>query len=310
MRPLSIIIAILFIFNSYVLAQEKAKTDTLFFINYEKDAQWLNNLYSLIQSADTSINGNIDIRKTFETINQSSDIFINYNNVIEQYVNRYLSYRWLKKIFGLLKFYEPLFETKLKEYGLPLELKYLAIVESNLNPQAGSWAGASGLWQFMPQTGARYGLAKNSKINLFYDAYASTDAACRYLSYLYKTFGDWNLVLSAYNAGHGTILKAIKRAGTDNYWAVRRYLPDETKAYVPSFHAVRYIGEMTPFFYSTLTTLKYDYSNVKELITDKNTTFRELAKDKRLNLERLYFLNPHIVTEFIPAKCFVYYIEE
>jgi membrane-bound lytic murein transglycosylase D len=190
-----------------------------------------------------------------------------------------------------------------------LDLKYLAIVESNMNPQAGSWAGASGLWQFMPGTGANYGLAKNSKVNLFYDPYMSTDAACRYLKYLYNLFGDWNLVLSAYNSGEGRVMGAIRKAGTKNYWAVRNYLPAETKAYAPSFHAVRFIGKMYGLYYENLPKLKYDYSVVREFTTKSATTFKELSKVNGLNLEQLYFLNPHIVTEQIPKGTFVYYMK-
>lgn len=289
--------------------QDEQNSENLFFIDYEKDTKWLNNLQSLINDVNEGVDSNINIYKTFQAINSVSDVNISYNNIIRQYINKYLSYKWIRKTYGLLKFYEPLFESKLKEYNLPVELKYLAIVESNLNPQAGSWVGASGLWQFMPKTGANYGLAKNSKINLFYDAYASTDAACQYFSFLYKILGDWNLVLSAYNAGHGTVLRAIKKAGSKEYWRVRKYLPDETKAYVPSFHAVRYIGEMYPFLFETLTTLKYDYTNVREMTAKKNTTFKEFAKENNLNLKQIYFLNPHIVTENIPKGCFVYYID-
>ena len=295
------------LFSSVILSQEEK--ENLFFIDYERDSKWLENLQSLIVNANEGIDSSINIYKTFKAINDASNISISYNNIIYRYINKYLSYRWIRKTYGLLKFYEPLFEMKLKEYNLPIDLKYLAIVESNLNPQAGSWVGASGLWQFMPKTGANYGLAKNSSINLFYDAYASTDAACRYFVFLYNILGDWNLVLSAYNAGHGTVLKAIKKAGSKNYWQVRQYLPDETKAYVPSFHAVRYIGEMYPFLFETLTTLKYDYTNVREITTKKNTTFKEFAKENNLNLKQIYFLNPHIVTENIPKGCFIYYIE-
>ncbi len=308
MKRIKALVITVFIFATNGWTQNK--NDTLFFIDYEKDYQWLDNLKTLIVSNNDGIDSSVNIPKTFETLNSVSSVTIEYNNVIRQYINKYLSYKWIRKTYGLLKFYEPLFESKLQQYNLPIELKYLAIVESNLNPQAGSWAGASGLWQFMPQTGANYGLAKNKQINLFYDAYASTEAACRYFSYLYKILGDWNLVLSAYNAGHGTVLKAIKKANSRDYWQVRQYLPDETKAYVPSFHAVRYIGEMYPFIFETLTTLKYDYTHIKETVVLHNTTFKQFAKDNNLNLEQLYFLNPHIITEIIPKGVFVYYITD
>ena len=300
-------IVLILLFVSNILCS--AQSDSLYFFDYEKDTEWLQKLQNYKLSAAETKDVRINIQEVFELINENSDVIINYNSVISQYIHKYLSYKWLSKIFGLLKFYQPLFETKLAEYGLPLDLKYLAIVESNLNPQAGSWAGASGLWQFMPKTGQNYGLAKNSKINLFFDPYSSTDAACQYLSFLYKMFGDWNLVLSAYNSGQGTVLNAIKKAGTKNYWVVRQYLPDETKAYVPSFHAVRFVGKAYSLFFEFLPTLKYDYSQVGELTADKTTTFKEFAAENNLNLQQLYFLNPHIVTEIIPKGVFVYYLK-
>ncbi len=281
-----------------------------FFIDYEKDKKWIKKVESFnMGSTDLIKNKIVNVKEYFNYVNSKAAISIAYNDVIDQHINRYASYKWLPKIYGLLDFYTPLFERKLKEYGLPQELKYLAIVESNLNPQAGSWAGASGLWQFMPATGGRFGLAKSSTINLFYDPYLSTDAACKYLQYLYKFFKDWNLVLSAYNSGEGRVLKAIKKAGTKDYWTVRQYLPAETRAYAPSFHAVRFIGESYSLYFKSKPVLKYSYDHVKEFKVQKNTTFNDLAKLNQLNLTTLYFLNPHIVTELVPKNSFIYYIK-
>lgn len=292
--------------SSFVGGQEKEKE---FFIDYEKDKKWIAKVESFnMGSTELIKNKKIKVEDYFKYINENSEISIDYNEVISQHINRYSSYRWLPRIYGLLEFYAPLFEAKLRQYGLPKDLKYLAIVESNLNPQAGSWAGASGLWQFMPMTGKNYGLAKNDKINLFYDPYSSTDAACRYLTYLYKLFGDWNLVLSAYNSGEGRVMGAIRKAGTKSYWVVRNYLPAETRAYAPSFHAVRYIGEAYELYYKTKPVLKYSYAQVKEMKIKSTTTFSNFAYQNGLNLQTLYFLNPHIVTEVIPVNSFVYYI--
>jgi membrane-bound lytic murein transglycosylase D len=287
-------------------AQEK---DSLFFFNYEKDTKWIEKLQTYKLSVSEVKKVKVNVVDNFNYANSISDITINYNSTIDSYISKYTSYKWLSKTYGLLEFYRPLFERKLAEYGLPLDLKYLTIVESNLNPQGGSWAGAAGLWQFKPKTGANYGLAKSNQINLFYDPYSSTDAACRYLKYLYKLFGDWNLVLSAYNSGEGRVMGAIKKAGTKNYWTVRNYLPAETKAYVPSFHAVRFIGKVYGLYYDNLPKLKYNYSQVRETTTKSATTFKDFAKLNELNLETLYFLNPHIVTEIIPKGTFVYYMK-
>lgn len=286
----------------------KFASDSLAFIDYESDKKWITKIESYKLSPSEKVKERINVKENFEYVNTISDLTINYNDVINSYISKYSSYQWLPKIYGLLNFYEPLFVSKLRQYGLPEDLKYLAIVESNLNPQAGSWAGASGLWQFMPATGREYGLAKNSKVNLFYDPYLSTDAACRYLVFLYRIFKDWNLVLSAYNSGQGRVLNAMKAAGSRNYWVVRNYLPAETRAYAPSFHAVRYIGKAYALYYNSMPRMVYNYSNVREFQTTEETTFRLLAIRRKLDLEKLYFLNPHIVTEIIPRNTFVYYI--
>lgn len=303
-------------FLTFAMANAK-ESDTLqlgnqeYYIDYEKDKKWIAKVNNFkMGSTDLIKNKVVKTKDYFEYINNNSDISINYNDVMEGHISRYLSYKWLPRIFGLLDFYEPLFEAKLREYGLPTDLKYLAIVESNLNPQAGSWAGASGLWQFMPATGKAYGLAKNSHINLFYDPYSATDAAAKYLKNLYKMFGDWNLVLSAYNSGEGRVLGAIKKAGTKNYWAVRNHLPAETRAYAPSFHAVRYIGRAYNLYYKSKPHLKYNYTNIKEISVKEATTFKSIALQYGMNLETLYFLNPHIVTERIPPKTFVYILSK
>lgn len=279
------------------------------FIDYESDKKWLEKIETYVLSDVEIRRQRVNVKDNFNYANSISDVVIDYNEVMEQYIGKYTSYRWLPKTYGLLKFYEPLFEAKLREYGLPLDLKYLPIVESNLNPVAGSWAGASGLWQFMPATGADYGLAKSPLVNLFYDPYMSTDSACRYLRKLYKMFGDWNLVLSAYNSGEGRVLGAMKRAGSRNYWVVRNHLPAETRAYAPSFHAVRFIAKMYGLYYSSLPRLKYDYRNIREIRVQRDTTFGSFAYFNGLDVEKLYFLNPHIVTERIPAGTFIYYVK-
>lgn len=309
MKKLSLII----IFISAPLASQSLQMnvgkDSLSYIDYEKDKKWITKVEKYKLSNSERMSARVNVKANFDYANSISDLTINYNDVIDSYIDKYSSYRWLPRIYGLLGFYEPLFEAKLREYGLPSDLKYLAIVESNMNPQAGSWVGASGLWQFMPATGAAYGLAKNAKVNLFYDPYMATDAACRYLKKLYGMFGEWNLVLSAYNSGEGRVMGAIRKAGTKHYWTVRNYLPAETKAYAPSFHAVRFIAKMYGLYYSTKPKFKYDYSQVREVMVNNSTSFYSFAQNIGTNLELLYFLNPHIVTEEIPRNTFVYFIK-
>ena len=241
-------------------------------------------------------------RERFNLLNYNTELSIDYNSVTFSYVKKYLSYSWYYKIIGLSVFYFPLFEAVLSKYGVPKELKYLAVVESALNPRAGSPAGASGIWQFMPITGKHYGLSSNPYYSGFYDVVKSTDAAARYLKDLYKNLGDWNLAISAYNCGEGNVRKAIKKAGTKNYWQVRKFLPKETQAYVPSFIAVNYMFNfykqhgIKPMYF------KYNYFNIRMVKNKLNTSFKNLGGD----INFLRFANPQFITDIIPANSIIY----
>ena len=150
--------------------------------------------------------------------------------------------RYVSVIIGRSKLYFPMFETILNKHNLPLELKYLPIIESALRPTNKSWAGATGLWQIMYRTGRSLGLHADSYIDDRLHPEKATEAACQYLKYLFGLYGDWELALSAYNCGPGNVNKAIRRAGNKtNYWAIRPYLPKETQQYVPNFYAALYM---------------------------------------------------------------------
>lgn len=291
-----------FFLFTYNLVYSQIDVDTTFVdsIYFDKDVKRFTDEEILIQR-----------KKVFENytdLNISSSIQLDYNYTLEKTINTYYSYKWLPKVFGLLTYYEPLFENSLSYYKLPLDLKYIAIIESNLNPQANSQVGAGGLWQFMPQTGKQYGLVKNKYINLFYDPYYSTDAACRFLNYLYELLGDWNLVLSAYNCGGGCVQNAIRKAGTKNYMKVREFLPQETKDYVMRFHAVRYLHYYKNLYYDYDYKLPFTFGEVKEMKVKESITFSNFSKKYKFNLQMLYFLNPHIITEIIPSNTFIYYL--
>jgi membrane-bound lytic murein transglycosylase D len=174
---------------------------------------------------------------------------ITFNAEVRAYIEVYAQKRrqQISRMMGLSELYFPLFEEMLDRYDLPLELKYLAIVESALNPTAKSRVGARGLWQFMYNTGKIYGLQVNSYVDQRCDPYLATEAACKYLAQLYAIFGDWNLALAAYNSGPGNVMKAIRRAGgKKDYWEIWPYLPKETRGYVPAFFAVNYIMKYAP----------------------------------------------------------------
>lgn len=167
-----------------------------------------------------------------------------YNAVVKSFIEAYLhrSKKQVARMRRLADTYFPLFEEVLIRYGLPTELKYLPIIESGLNPQARSHAGAAGLWQFMPQTAKNCGLEVNSLIDERLDPYKATDAACRFLKSLYAIYDDWNLAIAAYNCGPGNVNKAIHRAnGARDFWRIYNYLPKETRSYLPIFIAANYV---------------------------------------------------------------------
>ena len=240
----------------------------------------------------------------FKFLDFNTRLNIDYNDVTFAYVKKFLGYRWYPKIIGLSTYYFPLFESKLDKYGLPRELKYLSVVESALNPRAGSWVGATGLWQFMPPTGNQYGLTKNRYINTFYDPMSNSDAGARYLRDLYREFGDWNLAISAYNCGAGNVRKAIRKAGTKNYWKLRPYLPKETQAYVPSFIAVNYLFNFYKEHNMKPSYFKFNFFDLRIIKINKTTTFKELSK--KFDYRILKFANPQFLTETIPQGSIVY----
>jgi membrane-bound lytic murein transglycosylase D len=206
-------------------------------------------------------------------------------------------------MLGLSHVYFPLFEDLLDKYNLPLELKYLAMVESALNPTAGSRAGAKGLWQFMLATGKDYGLRVTSLLDERYDPMKETVAACQYLQSLYARYGDWFLVLAAYNSGPGTVNKAILRAGgVRNYWAIWPYLPKETRGYVPAFIAVTYVMNFATehnlypinpglLMHGTDTVMVRDY-----------VAFDQISECVGVPMEDIIFFNPQYTKQIIPAS--------
>lgn len=251
----------------------------------------------------------ITVKDNFMLLNEISSVPIPYNETLETYISKYANYGWLPKTYGLYEFYKPLFISKLREYGLPEDLAYLPIIESNLNARAGSHVGAKGLWQFMPGTGKQYNLFSDSSINLFYDPYLATDSACKYLKNLYRLLGDWNLVLSAYNWGEGRVLKLIKNHGTRNYWALRPHMPKETQAYAPSFHAVKYLYNYYDLYYKNRVSFMYNWNDVSVLTVNTYIPLQQFAKDFNIEYGTVNFLNPHILGYDAPKNSFVYIVD-
>ena len=181
----------------------------------------------------TDVNPTFDKEVYIDRLSRIPSVMeLSYNDVVQKFIDRY-SGRLRRSISYMLaasNFYMPIFEEALETYGLPLELKYLPVIESALNPKAVSRVGATGLWQFMLATGKMYGLQVNSLVDERRDPVKSSYAAAHFLSDLYKIFGDWNLVIAAYNCGPENINKAIRRSGGErDYWRIYPYLPKETR---------------------------------------------------------------------------------
>ncbi|NRB59569.1 MAG: LysM peptidoglycan-binding domain-containing protein [Winogradskyella sp.] len=243
------------------------------------------------------------LKARLERLNARTPFNVEYNPQLESVIKKYLKHRRksLERLMGLSHFYFPMFEQEFDNYNIPLEMKYLSIVESALKPKARSRVGATGLWQFMFVTGKEYNLEVSSYVDERSDPERATTAAAQYLSRLYKIFGDWDLALAAYNSGPGNVNKAIRRSGGyQNYWNIRPFLPRETAGYVPSFLATMYIFEFAkehgfkperpPFQH-----VQTDTVHVKQMIT-----LDQVSEVTGVNIEELQFLNPSYKLDIIP----------
>lgn len=218
-----------------------------------------------------------------------------YNSAVRSYIELYAVRKreMVQRMLGLTQLYFPMIEEILDRYKMPLELKYLAIVESALNPSARSRAGAVGLWQFMYGTGKLQGLKITSYLDERSDPYKSTEAACEYIQFLYDMFGDWQMVLAAYNSGPGNVSKAIRRSGgKTTYWEIRKFLPRETQGYVPAFIAVNYV--MTHWeehnLYPAIPRLTF--ADVDTLNIKQELSFQQISKILNIPIEDIQYLNP------------------
>jgi membrane-bound lytic murein transglycosylase D len=204
-------------------------------------------------------------------------------------------------VLGRSKIYFDMFEEKLAEHNMPIELKYLAVIESGLRPQVKSRAGALGLWQFMYRTGKMYGLKENSYVDERMDPELATDAACRYLKKLYGIYNDWNLALAAYNAGPGNVNKAIRRSGNKlTYWEVRPFLPRETQGYVPNFIAAAYLLTYHAEHNIIPAEATVQYYQLDTMCLSKGVHFESISKVLGIELAEVQRLNPIYKRDYIP----------
>ena len=227
-----------------------------------------------------------------------------YNEIVRKFIDMYAG-RLRNQVAFMLSacnFYMPIFEEALDAYGLPLELKYLPIIESALNPSAVSRAGACGLWQFMLATGKIYGLESNSLVDERRDPIKATWAAARYLKDMYDIYKDWNLVIAAYNCGPGTINKAIRRSGgKTDYWEIYNYLPKETRGYVPAFIAANYV--MTYYCKHNICPMETDIPEATDTVqVSRNLHFEQISDLCGISLDQIKSLNPQFKKSIIPGE--------
>ncbi len=276
------------------------------------EAKFKSPLYDSLQYVinDKDIIGNVEalvspelLKSRLAEINATTPFHLAYNPALEKIINNYVKYRkkYYPAMMARAKYYFPLFEQYLDQFNLPLEIKYLAIVESALHPKAKSRVGATGLWQFMYQTAKQYKLSINSYVDERQSPIKATIAACKYLSNLFDIFGDWDLALAAYNSGPGNVLKAIKRSGGyRNYWNIRPFLPAETAGYLPAFYATLYI-----FNYAEELGIYPEIPQVFNFQTDtiqvkRTISFDQISEKTGIDNELLSFLNPEYKMEIIP----------
>lgn len=281
------------------------------------DERWLselanfelsNDMYNDIENfdIDTEVSYNLStdlLKKRLAKMDAKSPFNIEYHPALENTIKAFLKNRpkAFERLMAISEFYFPMFEEHLAKYNIPLELKYLAIVESALNPKAKSRVGASGLWQFMYPTGKQYNLEVTSYVDERYDPLKATEAACQYLSSLYGIFGDWSMVLAAYNCGPGNVSKAIRRSGgSQNYWNIRKNLPKETANYVPAFLATFYIYEFKKEHGIQPKKAPLTYFETDTIMVKKQMSFKHIAELLDISEEQLEFLNPIYKLKVIP----------
>ncbi len=242
----------------------------------------------------------------------TKQIPLDYNNYVQAYIDLY-AYRkreQVERMLGLSEYYFPMVEKVFKEYNIPTEFKYLAIVESALNPYAVSYVGATGMWQFMFTTAKMYDLEITSHVDERRDPYLATHAAAKYFVDMYRRYGDWLLVIAAYNCGPGNVNKAIRKAGggKKTFWEIRQYLPQETRGYVPAYIAATYIMNCAESHNIYPTYPNFSFLTDTVHIT-RPVRFNDVNKLCGVNLEELKVLNPIFKKDFIPAYSQKYIIK-
>jgi membrane-bound lytic murein transglycosylase D len=284
-----------------------AQLDSAIHCYYEELIALSQDLYSIDDLAMEGSNPTFTAEEyatRLELLDKTTPFDLTYNSTVEAFIHLYVSKKrsLSAHCLGQSDYYFPLFEETLDKHNLPLELKYLAVVESGLNPTVKSRAGATGLWQFMYGTGKHFGLAINSYVDERCDPIKSTEAACKYLAYLYDMFGDWDLALAAYNCGEGRVTKAIRKSGGKNtYWEIYPYLPKETRGYVPAFIAVNYLFAYAKEHAIVPVPAELPSYAVDSIHLNQATSFAQIATILEMDEELVANLNPIYRAKVIPG---------
>jgi len=243
------------------------------------------------------------LKERLAKINETTPFHLAYNPALEKIIKSYLKNRrkYYPNFMARAAYYFPMIEKYLDQYDIPLEMKYLTLVESALKPKAKSRVGATGLWQFMYPTGKQYKLKVSSYVDERQDPLKATIAACNYLNDLYKIFGDWDLALAAYNSGPGNVSKAIRRSGGyKNYWNIRPYLPRETAGYVPAFYATMYLFTYAQEHQLTGSAPAIHFFETDTIHIKKTVSFDQITEQTGIETAMLQFLNPEYKLDIIP----------
>lgn len=257
---------------------------------------------------DTKVDYDIStelLKERLKILDSKSAFHIEYNPGLENIIKHYLKNRSkaYERLMALSQYYFPIFEESLAKYNVPLEIKYLAVVESALNPLAVSKMGATGLWQFMYATGKQYNLDITTYTDERSDMLKATEAACQYMVNMYAIFGDWDLVLASYNAGPGNVSKAIRRSGgKQNYWNIRPFLPKETQGYVPAFIATMYVFEFHKEHGIKPNKPVINHFETDTIMVKSKMTFKQISELLTISEDQIRFLNPQFKRDFIPFQ--------
>lgn len=293
--------------KTFVVYKNAAKIDSL----WMKDMTSLNIYDQLLTDIKTiDVDQKVEyelptelLKERLKKMDEKSPFNIEYNIGLENVIKSFLKNRkkTFERLMGISQFYFPLFEEELAKNNIPLEIKYLAVIESALNPKAVSHCGATGLWQFMYQTGKQYGLNINSYVDERNEPMASSKAASQYMTNMYKIFNDWDLVLAAYNSGPGNVAKAIRRSGgQQNYWNIRKNLPKETQGYLPAFLATMYIFEYHKEHGIIPNKAVAHHFETDTVLVKKAMTFKQISNLLDISEDELKFFNPSYKRNEIP----------